>query len=422
MKITILTVAPETFDSFRKTPVIRKAEKNNTLELEITDIRDYAEGSYRKVDDSPYGGGPGMVLRVDTVTKAIKAAQTNNSHVILLSPKGKPYDQKKAHELAKREDIILVCGHYEGTDRRIENYVDEQISIGDFILTGGELAAMTICDSIARLLPKTLRDKQTTEESFESGILECPQYTHPLEFNGDRVPDVLLTGNAKEIRRFRTIQAIIDTIRNRPDLFEKLAQTKSNTIGCSDATILEFDDIILKIQKESKESEREEEALNWLQGKLPVPKVLACEHNVGKSYILMEKLKGRMLCDPVILNNRNRLTKTAAAALKMLWQVDITDCPFRDETEDRAESIKGKENNENKKEIVLCHGDLCLPNVFADNKGITGFIDLGNCHIGSKDEDINDCLWSLEANLTGEYSDNPDREPLDREAFLKLLQ
>ena len=416
MKITILTIAPETFDSFRTTPVIRKAEKNNTLELEITDIRDYAEGSYRKVDDSPYGGGPGMVLRVDTVTRAIKAKQTNDSHVILLSPKGKPYDQKKAHELAQKENIILVCGHYEGTDRRIENYVDEQISIGDFILTGGELAAMAICDSVVRLLPKTLRDKQTTGESFETGILEYPQYTHPLEFNGDRVPDVLLTGNAKEIRRFRTIQAIIDTIRNRLDLFEKLAQTKANTIGCSDATILEFDDIILKIQKESKESQREEEALNWLQGKLPVPKVLACEHNGGKSFILMEKLKGRMLCDPVILNNRNRLTKTAAAALKMLWEVDITDCPFRDETEDKTG------NEETKKERVFCHGDLCLPNVFADNKGITGFIDLGNCHIGSREEDIDDCLWSLEANLTGEYSDNLDREPLDREAFLKLLQ
>jgi tRNA (guanine37-N1)-methyltransferase len=415
MKITILTIDPETFDSFIKTPVIRKAEKNNTLELKITDIRDYAEGSYRKVDDSPYGGGPGMVLRVDTVNKAITKTRTVNSHVILLSPKGKPYDQKKAHELAKKEHIIMVCGHYEGTDRRIEYYVDEQISIGDFILTGGELAAMAICDSVVRLLPNSLREKQTTEESFETGILEYPQYTHPLEFNGDRVPDVLLMGNAKEIKRFRTIQAIIDTIRSRPDLFEKLAQTKANTIGCSDATILEFDDLILKIQKESKESEREEQALNWLQGKLPVPKVLACEHNCGKSYILMEKVKGRMLCDPVILNNRNRLTKTAAAALKLLWEVDITDCPFRDETEDKIR------NEETKKEKVLCHGDLCLPNVFADNKGITGFIDLGNCHIGSREEDINDCLWSLEANLTGEYSDNPDREPLDREAFLSFL-
>ena len=407
MKITILTIAPDTFDSFRKTPVIKKAERNNGFELEIVDIRDYAEGSFRKIDDSPYGGGRGMVLRVDTAYKAIEAIRTQLSHVVLLSPKGRPYDQKKAHEFSKKEHLVLVCGHFEGTDARIERYVDEQVSIGDFILTGGELAAMTICDSVARLLPETLREGSATEESFENGILEYPQYTHPVEFNGDRVPDILLTGNDKEIKRFRTVQAIVDTIRNRPDLLEKLARERGETIGCSDAEVLVFDDMILKIQKESKESKREEEALNWLEGKLPVPKVLACEHKDGTSYILMEKLKGRMLCDPVILNNRNRLTKTAAAALKMLWEVDITDCPFAEG------DTKGK---------VLCHGDLCLPNIFADNRGITGFIDLGNCHIGNREEDINDCIWSLEANLTGEYSGGVEREPLDREAFLGLLQ
>ena len=407
MKITVLTIAPETFDSFIKTPVITKARKNNGFELEIVDIRDYAEGSFRKIDDSPYGGGRGMVLRVDTAYKAIEANRTFGSHVVLLSPKGKTYDQKKAHELSEKDHLVLVCGHFEGTDARIERYVDEQISIGDFILTGGELAAMTICDSVARLLPETLREGSATEESFENGILEYPQYTHPVEFNGDRVPDVLMTGNDKEIKKFRTIQAIVDTIRNRPDLLEKLAGQKRETIGCSDAEVLVLDDMILKIQKESKESKREEEALRWLEGKLPVPRVLACEQNDGKAYILMEKVKGRMLCDPMILNNRNRLTKTAAAALKMLWQVDISDCPFAEG------GTEGK---------VLCHGDLCLPNVFADNRGITGFIDLGNCHIGTREEDINDCIWSLEANLTGEYSGGVEREPLDKEAFLRLLQ
>ena len=406
MKITILTIAPETFESFRRTPVVGKAEKNNGFELEIVDIRDYADGSFRKIDDSPYGGGRGMVLRVDTVSKAIEAVRTPESHVVLLSPKGRTYSQKKAHEFSGLKHLVLVCGHFEGTDARIGRYVDEQVSIGDFILTGGELAAMTICDSVARLLPETLRDGSAAEESFEDGILEYPQYTHPVEFNGDRVPEVLLTGNVKEIRRFRTIRAIVDTIRNRPDLLDGLSG-RDESIGKSDARVLVFDDMILKIQKESKESEREEEALRWLEGKLPVPGILACEHRDGKSYLLMEKIKGRMLCDPVILNNRNRLTKTAAAALKMLWAVDISDCPF----------IEG--NPEGK---VLCHGDLCLPNVFADNKGITGFIDLGNCHIGKSNEDLEMCIWSLEANLTGEYSDNPGREPLDKEAFLKLLQ
>lgn len=407
MKITILTIAPGTFGSFTGTPVINKARKNNGFELEIVDIRDYTEGSFRKIDDSPYGGGRGMVLRVDSAYKAIEAVRTKSSHVVLLSPKGKTYDQRKAHELSELDHLVLVCGHFEGTDARIERYFDEQISIGDFILTGGEIAAMAICDSVARLLPETLREGSATEESFENGILEYPQYTHPVEFKGDRVPDVLLTGNDKEIKRFRIIQAIVDTIRNRPDLLEKLAEEKGKGIGCSDAAVLEFDDMVLKIQKESKESKREEDALKWLDGKLPVPKVLAFEHKDGKAYILMEKARGRMLCDPVILNNRNRLTKTAAAALKMLWNVDISDCPFAEG------DTQGK---------VLCHGDLCLPNVFADNKGITGFIDLGDCHIGNRQEDIDMMLWSLEANLTGEYSDNPGREPLDRKAFLELLQ
>ena len=404
MKVSILTIAPETFDSFRKTPVITKSEKNNGFELEIVDIRDYAEGSFRKIDDSPYGGGRGMVLRVDTAFRAIEATRKKNSHVVLLSPKGKPYDQKKAHELSELEHLVLVCGHFEGTDARIERYVDEQISIGDFILTGGEIAAMAICDSVARLLPETLREGSATEESFEDGILEYPQYTHPVEFKGDRVPDVLLTGNGKEIKRFRTIRAIEVTINNRPDLLEELARQRGETIGKSDAIVIPFDDMILKIQKESKESEREEMALSWLQGKLPVPKVLFCIRKDGFSYILMEKLKGRMLCDPKILHNRNRLTKTAAAAIKMLRAVDISDCPFNDG-----------------QGTVLCHGDLCLPNIFADNRGITGFVDLGSCHIGNAAEDVHTRIWSLEANLTGEYSDGTEEEPLDKEAFLKLL-
>ena len=404
MKVSILTIAPEIFDSFRKTPVITKSEKNNGFELEIVDIRDFAEGSFRKIDDSPYGGGRGMVLRVDTAFRAIEATRKENSHVVLLSPKGRPFDQRKAHELSEMEHLVLVCGHFEGTDARIERYVDEQISIGDFILTGGEIAAMAICDSVARLLPETLREGSATEESFEDGILEYPQYTHPVEFNGDRVPDVLLSGNNREIKRFRTIRAIEDTINNRPDLLAKLAEQRGETIGKSDAKVIPFDDMILKIQKESKESEREELALSWLQGKLPVPKVLFCIRKDGFSYILMEKLKGRMLCDPKILHNRNRLTKTAAAAIKMLRAVDISDCPFNDG-----------------QGTVLCHGDLCLPNIFADNRGITGFIDLGSCHIGNAAEDVHTCIWSLEANLTGEYSDGTEEEPLDKEAFLKLL-
>ena len=411
MKITVLSISPQDFASFRQTPVVSRAVRRGKLEFECVDIRDFAEGSFRKIDDSPYGGGPGMVLRVDTVSKAIESVRTKSAKTVLLSPKGKPYDQTKAREYSGLGHLVLVCGHYEGFDERIRSYVDEEISIGDYILTGGEIAAMAVADSVVRLLEGSLRDGSAADESFETGLLEYPHYTHPVEFEGKRVPDVLLSGNLKEIESYRKNQAIIETIKYRPDLLEepagKLGAVQEH-IGCSDARILVFDRAVLKIQKVSEESQREILAMRWLQGKLPVPQVIFTHEDGGKSYLLMSRVKGRMLCDPLILHNRNRLMKSAAAALKMLWEVDISDCPFREEAGDV-------------KDPVLCHGDFCLPNIFADNSGITGFIDLGSCHIGDKGGDINDCIWSLEANLTGEYSDGSETEPLDKEAFLKLL-
>lgn len=222
MRISLLSIFPETFDSFIRTSVIRKAEKNGRLQLDVTDIRDYAEGSFRKIDDSPYGGGPGMVLRVDTVSRAIESVRGVKSHVVLLSPKGKTFNQKKAHELASLEHLVLVCGHYEGFDARVSRYADEEISIGDFILTGGELAAMAVCDSVVRLLDGTLREGSAEDESFETGLLEYPHYTHPYEFNGDKVPDVLLSGNHEAVRRWRTEKSLEETRRLRPDLLEGL--------------------------------------------------------------------------------------------------------------------------------------------------------------------------------------------------------
>ena len=201
--------------------MVRKAERNGMLDLDVTDIRDYAEGSFRKIDDSPYGGGPGMVLRVDTVSRAIEAVRGEGSHVVLLSPKGKKFDQKKAHELAALGHLVLVCGHYEGFDARVSRYVDEEISIGDFILTGGELAAMVICDSVVRLLPGSLREGSAEDESFETGLLEYPHYTHPYEFNGDKVPDVLLSGNDAQIMRWKRRQAVMETMKHRPDMIEQ---------------------------------------------------------------------------------------------------------------------------------------------------------------------------------------------------------
>lgn len=405
MRISILSIFPQCFESFRATAVVSRAVERRDLDLECIDIRDFAEGSYRAVDDSPYGGGPGMVMRVDTVSKAISFVRNPKSHVVLLSPKGRRYDQGVAHRFASLEHLVLVCGHYEGLDERVRDYVDEEISIGDYILTGGELAAQVVCDSVLRLLPKSLREGSAEDESFETGLLEYPHYTHPLEFEGKTVPSVLLSGNDAQIASWRQRQAIIETIKFRPDLFDKY---KADGIGLSGAKLIFFSDSVLKIQKTSNESEREVVAFRWLDGKLPVPNVLYHENKDGMSYLLMSRIKGKMLCDPIVLHNRNRLIKSAAAALKMLWQVDISDCPFLEE---------GK----NAKNPVLSHGDFCLPNILVDNKGITGFLDMGFCTIAERQADIDMCIESLEANLTGRFSDGTEEKPLDKVAFLDLL-
>ena len=178
--------------------------------------------------------------------------------------------------------------------------------------------------------------------------------------------------------------------------------------GLSGAKTILFDSCVLKIQESGPRSDREVQAMQWLKGKLPVPEVLYHADRDGMSYTLMTRLKGRMLCDPQILHNRNRLLKSAAAALKMLWSVDVSDCPFREE----GQGIPG---------AVLSHGDFCLPNILADNSGITGFLDLGYCTVGTKHADVETCIESLESNLTGKFSDGSITEPLDREAFLALV-
>ena len=221
MRISVLSIAPETFSGFRETPVISRAVGRGAITFECIDIRDYAEGSFRKIDDSPYGGGRGMILRVDTVFKAIEAVRGRDSRVVMLSPKGQQFTQKKAREYSKLDHIVLLCGHYEGFDARISRYVDEEISIGDYILTGGELPAMIVCDSVVRLLDGSLREGSADDESFETGLLEYPQYTHPFEFNGDKVPEILLSGNHEAIDRWRREKALEETRRLRPDLLER---------------------------------------------------------------------------------------------------------------------------------------------------------------------------------------------------------
>ena len=226
MKITILAMFPESFSSLSTFPVIKRAIDRNLLILEIKDIKDYAGGSFRHIDDSPCGGGVGMILRLDTLMKALSSSLSPSSHTVLLSPKGKVYSQKKARELSLESDLILVSGHYEGVDRRFEDHVDEMISIGDYILTGGELPAMVIVDSISRLLKGTIREGATEDESHENGLLEYPQYTKPVDYNGEKVPAILLSGNHGAIDEWRHTQALLDTKRLRPDMFEKYVLTE----------------------------------------------------------------------------------------------------------------------------------------------------------------------------------------------------
>ena len=221
MRISILSIAPEQFASFQEMPLVNRSIEKGLLELEIVDVRDYVQGSFRKVDDSPYGGGAGMIMRVEPVLKALKAKKKTETTVLIMAPIGKRFDQKMAHELSLKEDLLIICGHYEGMDARIYDYADELISIGDYILTGGELAAMVVCDSLLRLLDGSMKKESVIEESFEEGLLEYPQYTRPAEYDGKRVPEVLLSGDHEKIRQWRKQEARKLTELRRPDLLEK---------------------------------------------------------------------------------------------------------------------------------------------------------------------------------------------------------
>ena len=214
---------PELFGDFQRAPVIQRALKKEAAYLEIVDIREFAGGSFRHIDDSPFGGGAGMILRAAPVFGALDAAVSRSAavpRVIALTPAGVPFTQKKARELAKEEHIILICGHYEGMDERILRRTDEEISIGDYILTGGELPAQIITDAVLRLQEGVLRPESIAEESFEDGLLEYPQYTQPADLDGDRVPEVLLSGDHERIRIWRRKESLRRTMERRPDLLE----------------------------------------------------------------------------------------------------------------------------------------------------------------------------------------------------------
>ena len=220
MKFDVLTLFPEMFDVLNYS-IIGKAIENKLIDVKITNIRDFSKNKHKKVDDTPYGGGAGMVIRPDVVMDSYNSVKTENSKVIYLSPQGKTLNQKKVEELSKCSHLILLCGHYEGIDQRvIDKIVDEEISIGDYVLTGGEIPALVLIDSISRYIDGVISKDSVKEESFSQGMLEYPQYTRPESFEGEKVPEVLLSGHHANIEKWRKEQSFKITKSKRPDLLK----------------------------------------------------------------------------------------------------------------------------------------------------------------------------------------------------------
>ena len=223
MKIDILTLFPEMFEPMNAS-IMGRAKEKNIYELNLINIRDFSLDKHKKTDDYVFGGGDGMLMTPQPLYDAIMSVKTNDSHVVYMSPKGSVLNQTKVQEIAKNYNhLIIVCGHYEGIDERIIDLcIDEQISIGDYVLTGGELPAMVLTDAILRYIPNVLHnDTSVIDESFSDGLLEHPQYTRPREFMGLEVPEVLISGNHKEIEKWKIEQKILETKKYRPDLLDK---------------------------------------------------------------------------------------------------------------------------------------------------------------------------------------------------------
>lgn len=229
MHIEVFSLFPSMFDGVLNASMMKKAQEKGAFTFNVTDFRAYSENKHSQVDDYPYGGGAGMVLKPEPLFNAVESLQTTGKppRVILMCPQGERFTQKKAEELAQEENLVFLCGHYEGYDERIrEHLVTDEISIGDFVLTGGELAAMTVIDSVVRLLPNVLGQADShIQDSFSTGLLEHPHYTRPADFRGMKVPDILLSGNHAKIAQWRDEQSLKRTFERRPDLLEHIELT-----------------------------------------------------------------------------------------------------------------------------------------------------------------------------------------------------
>ncbi|CAM2749260.1 tRNA (guanosine(37)-N1)-methyltransferase TrmD [Erysipelothrix tonsillarum] len=220
MRVSILTLFPAMFTGFVESSIISKAIERDLIQVDVVDMRDFTEDKHNRVDDYPYGGGAGLVLMCQPVIDAIEATRTEGSLVIMLTPQGKTLKQSLAYDLSKEKHIILVCGHYEGFDERIRSYVDLEMSIGDYVLTGGETAAMVIADSVIRLVDGVITKESHEDDSFSDGLLEYPHYTRPRTYKGQEVPEVLMSGHHANIETYRLKESLRKTYRVRPDLLD----------------------------------------------------------------------------------------------------------------------------------------------------------------------------------------------------------
>lgn len=226
MKITVLTLFPEFFDSFKNTSIIARALEKQEIDFETVDYRLFTKDKHNHVDDTPCGGGAGMVLMVQPIADALKSVRTENSYVVLMTPQGTPFKQQMAHSYAAYNHLILICGHYEGYDERVRSLVDAEVSIGDYVLTGGEIGAMAVSDAVFRLCTGVIREESHEDDSFENGLLEYPQYTRPVDYEGQKVPEVLLSGHHANIRKWRLKESLRKTYLRRPELLKNREFTK----------------------------------------------------------------------------------------------------------------------------------------------------------------------------------------------------
>ncbi len=228
MNITILTLFPEMFSGFTTNSIMKRALGKGVATIKVVNIRDYTQDKYGRTDTPPIGGGAGLIEKCQPIIDALRANKNPNSHVILMSPRGHTYGQKTAQKFALLNDLVIICGHYEGIDERVNSYCDELISIGDYVLTGGEIPAMAIADSVIRLLDGAITKESLTDESFNNNLLEYPQYTEPYDYEGMKVPDILYCGNHEAIAKWRKKQSLALTREHRPDLFSQLNLSKQD--------------------------------------------------------------------------------------------------------------------------------------------------------------------------------------------------